>query len=515
MEVVHESRATPIVALENLSKTFAGQKALRSVDLAVLPGEIHGLLGQNGSGKSTLIKILAGYYEPDPGAALAVNGRPINLPLHPGEFRRLGMSFVHQNLGLVDTLSVLDNLRVGRYRSRFFWKVNWRHERRRVRQALRRFGVEVDPDKLVSDLPESTRAIVAIARALQELEGHEVGMLILDEPTVYLSREAVDTLFNAVREVARGNISILFVSHRLEEVLAITDRVTVLRDGAVAGTAVTSEVNEDDLVEMIIGRRMTDLYPAPPEPGVKRVLGARNVSGDVVEGASFDVYEGEVLGLTGLIGSGFEELPYLLMGTAPSREGHLILGEKTVALDRMSVRGRIDAGMTLVPANRGRDGAALRLTVAENVSLPKVSSYFRNLLLNHRTERNDVLRLLHDFDVRPPQPGKIFGTLSGGNQQKAIMGKWLSCRPNVLILHEPTQGVDVGARKQIFQQIRNATERGTAVLMVSLEYEDLAHLCDRVIVFRDGRMVSELSGASLTEDRIVEQCYRGESQRAS
>jgi ribose transport system ATP-binding protein len=501
----------PVLSLKGLSKTFpGGQRALHDAHLDVLPGEIHGLLGQNGSGKSTLIKVLAGFYAPDPGGELLINGSRVSLPLAPGQFRRLGMSFVHQNLALANTLSVLDNLRVGRYRTGPMWKIEWRHESERVAQALDPFGLHLDPETQVSELSESQRAIVAIARALQEIENRESGVLVLDEPTAYLSGGALQTLFEAMRKVARSGTSILFVTHRLEEVLEVTERVTVLRDGAVAGVARTTDVDEGDLIEMIIGRRMTDFYPAAPSPSHDTVMSLRQMSGGFAEQISFELKQGEVLGLTGLIGSGFEEVPYLIMGTRAATAGELQLGGKPVRLADLTVRDRIDLGIGLVPANRTRDGGVASLTVLENVTLPTISKYFRRLLLDHREERQDVGRLLQEFEVRPPDPDKIFGTLSGGNQQKAVLAKWLATGPKVLILHEPTQGVDVGARKQIFRQIRDATAQGCSIVLASLEYEDLAHLCDRVLVFRNGRIVSELADENLTEDRIVEQCYRGE-----
>jgi ribose transport system ATP-binding protein len=499
----------PVISLKNLSKEFGGGRpALDAVDIDILPGEIHGLLGQNGSGKSTLIKILAGYHAPEPGAELRVNGEVVALPIAPGQFRELGMSFVHQNLGLADEMSVLDNVRVGRYERGLGWRIPWRSERRRVRDALSRFGLNVDIDTPISELSQGTRAVIAIARAVQEIEGSERGLLILDEPTPYLPRDAVTRLFEAMRKVASENIAILFVSHRLEEVHEITDRVTVLRDGKVVGTAETAGLDAADLIEMIVGRRLEDLYPDPPTAGQKRVLSVRDLSGEVVQNLDFDLNAGEVLGLTGLLGNGFEEVPYLLMGTLPTTSGEITFEDRSRQANRMSVRDRIDLGMVLVPANRERDGVAMGLTLGENVSLPRISNYYHRFLLDGRSERREVIELLRRFDVRPPDPNRTMGTLSGGNQQKAVLGKWLATNPRVLVLHEPTQGVDIGARQQIFAQIRDATDSGCSVILASLEYEDLAHLCDRVLVFHGGRVTSELPRRELSEERIVEQCLR-------
>ena len=499
---------TPLVSLRNVSKTFtASRPALSAVDLDLFSGEIHGLLGQNGSGKSTLIKILAGYHAPDDGAELRMRGELIDLPLAPGDFRTLGMSFVHQNLGLVETMTVLDNLRVGRYVAGPGWRISWRRERELARRALRMFGVDLALDALVADLPQSHRAVLAIARALQETRGHQNGVLILDEPTPYLGRDAAEAMFDAVRAAAASGAGVLFVSHRLEEVFEITDRVSVLRDGVVIGSASTSEVSQEELITMIVGRRLQDLYPARAEPTERRLLSVRGLAGAGVKEFSVDLFAGEIIGLTGLVGAGFENVPYLLFGAVETSGGELVTEAGTLRLNSLRLRDRLRLGMALVPANRERDGAALSLTIAENVNLPRLAKYFRWLYLDSRRERAETYELMRLFDVRPPNPERVFGTLSGGNQQKAILGKWLVTKPKILILHEPTQGVDIGARRELFKQIRDATDQGACALIASIEYEDLAHLCDRVFVFSDGRVNAELVPPNLSKERIVQQCY--------
>lgn len=513
-QVAVDAQSDSVLSLRGLTKHFGGARpALADVSLDVRPGEVHGLLGQNGSGKSTLIKILAGYHDPEPGGQLWVNGREIRLPLAPGEFRELGMSFVHQNLGLVGSMSVLDNMRIGRYRSGLLGRISWRREREAVRRALEPFGLAVDPDASIADLSEAARATVAIARSMEEIAGSEEdsgrrGLLILDEPTPYLSRDAVDSLFAAIRETVGSGTACLFVSHRLDEVHAITDRVTVLRDGVVAGTGVTSEITSDELVEMIIGRRLEDLYPHAAASGASRVLSVREVSGPRVAPTSFELFEGEILGLTGLVGMGFEDVPYLLTGASRAFSGEVETRSGASSLTEVSPRKALALDMVLVPAHRERDGAALNLSLAENMTLPRVSEYFRSFRMDYARERAEVRELAEAYDVRPPEPTRLFSTLSGGNQQKAIVAKWLGINPSVLLLHEPTQGVDIGARKQLFTHIRRAADSGAGVLLVSIEYEDLANLCDRVLVFQDGQIVAELRGSSLTKDRILERAYR-------
>ena len=501
----------PVVDVRGLSKSFGRTRALDAVDLSVAAGEIHGLLGQNGSGKSTLIKILSGYHAPDAGE-LRVNGEPVALPLAPGGARRLGVAFVHQDLALVDSLSVLLNLRVGRYRTGVLHRISWRRERAAVRTMLDRFGLRFDPDQDVSTLRDVDRALLAIVRAVWDIEQvGERGLLVLDEPTVYLPRDSIDRLFEVMREVAASGKGILFVSHQLGEVQAITDRITVLRDGAVVGERVTADVQEDELVDLIVGRKVGTLYPQerPDRAPAERALTVTELSGGLVSEISFEVRHGETLGLTGLVGMGFEDVPYLLFGARPATGGRIQHGDGgAYPAHRASPRLSLAKGMILVPANRLRDGVATDLTVAENVRQPVLRTESRHGVLRLRRLRARVRDVLARYSVNPPDPDAPIGRLSGGNQQKAVIGKWLQVEPSILLLHEPTQGVDVGARKQIFGYVREAADAGNAILLASSEHEDLAHLCDRVLVIRNGRIICELKGDDLTAERILDESFR-------
>jgi ribose transport system ATP-binding protein len=500
-----------VLSARSVSKTFSGKTVLRDLDLDVRPGEVHGLLGQNGSGKSTFIKILAGFHAPDDGASLEIAGRPVALPLDPSEPHLLGLSFVHQDLGLVPEMTVLENLRIRSFETGFGWRIRWRRERRRVREALDRFGLQhVSPRVEIASLRDVERALVAIVRALEQLKGHTGGLLVLDEPTAYLPRDGVDRLFHAVRTVAAAGHGVLFVTHRLEEVRALTDRVTILRDGAHVETADTASLTERDLIERILGRSLGELYPSAHHMRGDIALSVDGVAGSVVRSFSLQLRRGEIVGLTGLLGMGQEQVPHLLFGSQPATAGRVELGGRALDLARMSPRRAIAEGIALLPANRLREGAAQAATVTENVTLATLSAYFRRGLLNHRRERRDVAAKMREFQVVPPEPMRVFAKLSGGNQQKALLAKWFATRPRIFLLHEPTQGVDIGAKQQIFAQIRDVAEAGGAVIIASVEYEDLAHLCDRVLVFRDGEVVAELDGADLVEHRIVEQCFASE-----
>jgi ribose transport system ATP-binding protein len=437
----------------------------------------------------------------------------VRLPLAPGEFRQLGLAFVHQQLGLVESLSVLENLRVADIASsRSPFRIHWRRERRRARETFARYGLRLDPAAKVSELKPVERALLAIVRAIEEIRsvGRGHGVLILDEPTVFLPKEGIDRLFSLVRDAAAAGASILFVSHDLDEVREITDRVTVLRDGAVVGTVVTREASEAVFVEMIIGRRLAAIADVEHADLSKQRVAAsvEGLTGATVSNVSFQMHEGEVVGLTGLIGSGFDEVPYLLFGARPAVAGRLAFGSSSYELTGLTPSAAIAAGMALIPADRPNDGSVGSLPVDENVALPVLDRLFNGVVLDRRAMRRTTAALMRDFDVRPADPTLPYGALSGGNQQKALLAKWFQTDPQLLLLDEPTQGVDVGARQQIYELIRNAVrERGVNVVCASSDYEQLAALCDRVIVFGRGRIWRQLVGSGITKDRIIEQCY--------
>jgi ribose transport system ATP-binding protein len=497
------------VSVKCFSKSFTGRTVLDRVSLDVEHGEVHALLGQNGSGKSTLIKILAGYHAPDAGSTLAINGQQVPLPLAPSSGRKLGLAFVHQDLGLADRLTVLENLRVGRYDTGRGWRIRWGYERRRAHQLLREFDMACSPNTMVSDLREVDRAMVAILRALEDIREAELpGALILDEPTASLPHDSTERLVTSVRRVAERGVGVLFVTHRLQEALDLSDRVSVLRDGRLVGTEPTARLTEGDLIERVLGFSLDHLYPPPHEPEAREVLQVDGLTGRGVRDVSFRVHRGEIIGLTGLVGMGWERVPYLLIGAEEASQGHVIIDETPYDLSRVAVRKMLASGLALLPANRQRHGSVGLASVMENMSLPTLSAYYERGFLRHRQERRRAWALLETFDVRPGDPTTVFKTLSGGNQQKALLAKWFETRPQVFLMHEPTQGVDIGARQRIFSQITAAADTGTSFILASAEYDDLANLCDRVLVFRNGQIVSDVGGAALTGDRLVDLCLR-------
>jgi ribose transport system ATP-binding protein len=492
--------AESLLSISDLKKSFGGTHALKGVSLDVQAGEIHGLVGQNGSGKSTLIKILSGYHTPDSGEVVrAADG---------------GLDFVHQDLGLVPTMSALENLRVGRYETGRLGRIRWRAERRRVAALLQRFDLDIDPDTPVERLSQAERAIVAIMRAIDDLEqAHGAGVLVLDEPTAALPAHEVGRLFSAMRRIAESGSAVLFVTHNLDEVFEITDRVTVLRDGVRVHTAATAELNEMALIELIVGHQLGDLYPVAAGRVADVALEVAGVSGQVVQDLSFTTHRGEIVGLTGLVGAGHDEVPYLVYGATVPTTGVVTVDGRV--LEHPGPQRSLAAGIVLLPADRHRLSSIPGATVKENVTLPVVRHFRRGPRLDHSGERTAVQEALDRFDVRPRNPNRPLVKLSGGNQQKALLARYLRMDPRILLLHEPTQGVDVGARKGIFSMLRDAAAGGASIVYASIEYEDLANVCDRVLVFRRGRRVAELEGESLTQEAIAAHCYQTEGASLS
>lgn len=510
--------AKPLLEVRGLTKAFGGELALDRVDLTISPGEVHGLLGENGSGKSTLIKILAGYHDPDEGS-LAVSGRPVGLPLRPGEYRQLGFEFVHQDLGLVGSLSVAENLfirDIAQPKNALFF--SWRQAALQAESIFQQYGLTLDPRARVEEIRPVERAMVAIIRALEglgsvdpALKGRE--LLILDEPTVFLPRHEIMMLFEFIRLVARSGSSVLFVSHDLEEVQKITDRVTVLRDGRVTGTVTTAATSTGDLVRLIIGRDLDQAPTGDRGAAAERpvVLKVRNLTTRWLQDVSFDLHEGEILGVTGLVGSGFEDVPYALYGASAAVAGTLTIDGADIRIADQRPHRALLRRMALVPGDRQRNGSVATLSAAENINMPVVSRYFRRLRLRRGALRQNAARLMRSFDVRPPRPEFEYGSFSGGNQQKAMMAKWHQITPRVLLLHEPTQGVDIGARQQIFGLIKSAAST-SATICASSDYEQLSAICDRVAIIANGRIAGFLTGAEITKDHIADFCLRSSSE---
>jgi ribose transport system ATP-binding protein len=504
------STGAELLRITGLKKAFAGVPALRGVDLDIRAGEIHGLLGANGCGKSTLIKILAGFYFGDDGE-ISINGVEHKLPLGPRGLSDSGIAFVHQDLGLVPSLTVLEHMALDSNGTKpGLRRISWKKERSRVEELLTRFDLDLDADAKIDTLSPVQKAMVAIVRAVGHpglTDGKAGSLLVLDEPTVFLPRDEINALFSLLRKLKSQGDSVLLVSHDLDEVLEITDRVTVFRDGSLVGTRNTSDCTRQDVVEMILGSRDVQgkRQVAKVRTDIEPRLAARNVDGERVRNLSIDLRAGEVVGVTGLAGSGFEELPELLFGARPWRAGTLTVNGKDVKSP--TPKEMMSHQVVLVPSDRKADGGAQELTVLENLSLPFFSNFARGWSIRWNVLRERAEGISQKFNVTPKNVDLELGKLSGGNQQKAMLGKWLQTKPTVMLLNEPTQGVDVGARREIFKLLREAVTDDMAILCATSDYEQLVELADRVLILADGEVREELHGSEITKESMAEAIY--------
>lgn len=505
----------PALSLTNLSKTFSGQKALDRVSLKVAQGEVHGLLGQNGSGKSTLIKVLAGFHPPDNGSRLSICGLDVPLPSAVGAFRKHRMSFVHQHLGLIPSLTALENLLIGRLAQRHAWAINWRAEHRRAAERFESYGIAINPAALVSDLPPVHRALLAVVRAVGEMrdeEGIGNGLLILDEPTPFLPKRDVEQLFRLMRSVVAEGASAIFVSHDVDEVIEITDRATVLRDGRIAACLDSKAASKRDFVQAIVGRQLLTMIPPQhvAARGPSHVT-VTDLSGGSIVGFSLGAARGEIIGLTGLIGSGYDEVCHLLYGGGQADAGLITIGEHSIALASIKPSQALSQGIVLIPSDRANAAVIGMLPVTDNVTMPTLGTLFRSWMLDRGAMVDRAEALGKAFEVRPANPNLAVSALSGGNQQKIVLAKWFQQDPILVLLDEPTQGVDIGARQNVFKHIVDAAQKGAVVVCASSDYEQLAAICGRVLIFSAGKVIGALEGADISKESIAEHCLNSRS----
>lgn len=497
--------SAPRLEVRAVSKTFAGTKALDNVDLLVAPSEIHGLIGQNGSGKSTLVKVLSGFHTPDAGAEIRYDGVRIGPPMHARRLTEIGLAFVHQDLGLVPRLSVLENVRVGQLKRRgLSRRVNWRHEEMVAREALASLASNIDPWAPVSDLTIPERGTVAIARALQG-RNRSQQCIVFDEATQNLPKSMLPEFYDIMRHLAADGASIVLVSHRLDEIMALADRVTVLRDGRVVEAGVpTRSTSESALMAMMLGYSVDkDTVRRASRVGSGDIaFGVRGLSGEHLRDVSLEVRSGEIVGLTGTVDAGHEEFPYLVTGARRALGGVIRVGGHELPARQIDVSRAMNLGISLVPQDRSKDGLAFALSLLENLTIPRLHHRRGRFWLGRSWQRREFSRAVELLGIVPPKSELAVAQLSGGNQQKVLLAKWILGAPQVLILHEPTQAVDVGARRELLVALARAADQGMGIAFTSIEAEDLASVCDRVLVFDAGRIVTELM-SPLDADAIL------------
>jgi rhamnose transport system ATP-binding protein len=490
---------TPLLDATSIAKSFAGVRALRGVSFDLAPGEVHALVGENGAGKSTLIKIMTGAEVPDSGT-LRVAGRPVP-HMDPGVSRSLGIAAIYQQPALFPDLSVTENIAVSLEKGGAWRTLDWNARRRTAASLLDRVGVSIDPDRLVATLSMPEQQIVEIAKAI----GADAKVVIMDEPTASLSEPEVESLFRAIALLRAHGVGIIYISHRLEEVFAIADRITVLRDGETVATRRAADLNRSELIRMMVGRELAAVYPERTAPGPSDdvALELRRVSNRAtgVRDVTLRVKRGEILGIAGLVGSGRTQLAEILFGLTPADAGEIVVRRSTVTL--LSPADAICAGIAYVPEDRRQHGVVLEMSVAANTSLASLQNVSRWGLIDGSREQAAAERYVDRFRIKTPSVSAAVGTLSGGNQQKVALARWLSTSPSILILDEPTQGVDVGSKAEIHGLMRTLSEQGLAIVMISSELPEIIGMSDRIAVMHAGTIAGELGPNEATPSKIL------------
>ena len=484
----------PIIRAHNLGKTFGPVTVLQGISLDIRPGEVLGILGENGAGKSTLLKLISGVYVPTEGH-IEIRGERFN-ELDPIKARKLGIAMIPQEFNLVPTLKVFENVFLGQEKRRHSWldKATMRAETRRVLESLQ---VPLDPDATIGDLSVAEKQMVEVARVLV----HEASVVILDEPTTVLTDREVAVLFDVVRSLQQRGVAILFISHKLKEVKQLCQRLLILRDGRQVDLCEVAALTEDDMARKMVGRELTQIFPDKSSSVGEVVLEIKGLSvPGLVQDVNLTLRQGQVLGLSGLVGAGRTEIAEALMGLRPSRCDALHIKGESVHIQ--SPRDAHRMGMAYLSEDRQGKGLVMNFSLTENITLLSLKKYV-NGLIRHRTERLQAERYQQRFDIKAANLETPVGLLSGGNQQKVYLAKLLDIEPDILILDEPTRGIDVNTKREIYHLIRRLADEGKAILVISSELEEILGLCDPVLVVREGRIVADLSGEKINEEDIM------------
>lgn len=489
----------PLIAMRGVTKRYPGVVALDGVDFDVRPGEVMALVGENGAGKSTLLKILAGAARADAGT-IEVNGTPVQMA-HPREAQRHGIAVIYQELNLAEHLSVAENIFVGREPKNRLGGIDWRRMNARTLDLLRELRIGATPETTVGRLNVATRQMVEIAKALSM----DARVIVMDEPTSSLTEQEVHTLLNLVRDLRSRGVSVIYVSHRMREIFEISDRITIMRDGRLVGVHEAAGTSADQVVTMMVGRELSDLYSggsraaAASEPPILTVEGLN--AGERVKDVSFCVRPGEIVGFAGLIGAGRSETAHAIFGSLSRTSGTVAVGGVPIAPKHPEEA--IRHGVVLVPEDRKRQGLFLGLPVRTNMASPSLKKLSRWSFVKGGAEGALARESAKQLNLRASAIDVPVRTLSGGNQQKVVLGRWLALNPRVLILDEPTRGVDVGAKAELYRIIRSVAREGVGVVVISSELPEVLGLSDRIIVMREGRVVGELDRTAATEEAVM------------
>jgi len=486
-----------VLKMENIIKTFPGVVALDDVSIELYKGEVLGILGENGAGKSTLIKILAGNYIKDSGS-IFVDGKKFEIK-NPSEAMASGIRVIYQELNSLNNLTVAENIFVGEQLVKGPFKiVDWKAMNKRAAEILKELNVELDPNAIIGDLSISEKQVVEIAKAISK----EAKILVMDEPTAALSEEETQSLFKIIQTLKSRGVSIIYISHRLKEIFEITDRVVILRDGKNVGLRKTNETNANELVNLMVGRDIKEMYPKREVPIGEVVLEVKNLNAEGFKDISFNLRRGEILGIFGLLGSGRTALVKALFGANKIHSGDIIINGKKVNVKSPKIAR--DEKVGLVPLDRKVEGLALHLGVKENVTLANIEDLGKGFLINKKLEKMKAQKWVQELGIKTPTLEQEVNSLSGGNQQKVVLAKWLESGSKIIILNEPTRGIDVGAKIEIYKLMQNLCEEGSAVIMISSELPEILSIADRILVMSKGRITAQYSRTEATEEKLLQ-----------
>jgi ABC-type sugar transport system ATPase subunit len=493
--------------IESLSKTFGGTHALLGADFELLEGEIHALVGENGAGKSTLIKILSGIHRRDGGRILC-GGEEIHVG-SPADLPELGVAVIYQDFDLAANMTIADNLLLGREPTGMFGLIDWKEHRRRANDCLAKVGLDIEPDTPVEELPVAQQQLVAIAKAISQ----DLRILIMDEPTSALASDEIDRLLKLIVRLKESGTSIIFVSHKLDEVFTISDRVTVYRDGRSVGTRDIDETSVKEIISMMVGRDLQDLYGKQCHTQDHVLLEVRGLKkSGVFDEISFSISKGEVLGFYGLKGAGRTAIAKTLFGLQSQNGGEIILEGKSVRID--TPQDAIEHGIGFVPEDRKSDALFPNMDTRENLSIAALCEMSKQCFIDRGKEHEIVKEYLARLDIRTSGADQMIMELSGGNQQKVIFCRWLVQHPRLLLLDEPTAGIDVGAKSEIYRIIDRLASEGVGILLISSELPEILGISDRILVVDGGRIIDEFTHNEASEEKIMHSIHGGRSAAA-
>jgi len=488
--------APPILAANRISKSFGEIPVLFSIDFDIRPGEVHAIIGENGAGKSTLIKILSGFEQPTSGT-ITYDGKPVTLPPN-GQAEGMGIVLIHQEFNLADHLTVTASIFLGRELKKF-GLLDQRAMSEKARTLLEMLHVNVDPDARIDSLTVADKQMVEIAKAISR----DARVLIMDEPTAVLSVAETETLFEQIKRLTARGVAIVFISHKLDEVMHLADRVTVLRDGQLIATVDTGALTPDSAAQMMVGRELHNLYPPKHEPDVDApvVLSVKHLDARGIHDVSFDLRKGEILGFAGLVGSGRTAVAEAIVGLSHRHGGAIEVGGRATAFP--SVAHSLSEGVAYMTKDRKGKGLLVNMGLRPNLTLLTLKRHLRGIFIDTASETRALDRAVRRFDIRARDASVRVGQLSGGNQQKLMLGKTMESEPSVIIMDEPTRGIDVGTKQQIYHIVAALAAEGKSIILISSELQEVIGLSHRVMVMRHGRIVGELVGDQITEEHIV------------